>query len=159
MSLIFTILNCATVSYIMQNCYGFWIYHCRSVAQLCLTLFDLMDCSTLGFLSCSIFWSLLKSCPLSWWCHPTISSSIIPFSSCLQSFLTSGSFPMSRLFVSGGQSNGASASASVLPMNIQDWFPSGLSGLISMQSKGLLWVFSNTTVLKHQFIGTQLSQL
>ena len=159
MSLIFTILNFATVSYIMQNCYGFRIYHCRSVAQLCLTLFDLMDCSTLGFLSFSIFRSLLKSCPLSWWCHPTILSSIIPFSSCLQSFLTSGSFPMSRLFVSGGQSNGASASASVLPMNIQDWFPSGLSGLISMQSKGLLRVFSNTTVQKHQFIGTQLSQL
>ena len=157
MSLIFTILNFATVSYIMQNCYGFWIYHCRSVAQLCLTLFDLMDCSTLGFLSFSIFRSLLKSCPLSWWCHPTISSSIIPFSSCLQSFLTSGSFPMSRLFVSGGQSNGASASASVLPMNIQDWFPLGWTGWMSLKSKVFSRVFSNPTVQRHQLFSAQSS--
>ena len=86
-----------------------------------------------------------NSCPSSWWCHPTISSSVIPFSSCLQSFLTSGSFPMSQLFTSGGQSIGASASGSVLPMNIQDWFPLGLTSLISLQSKGLSRVFSNTT--------------
>ena len=130
MSLIFTILNFATVSYIMQNCYGFWIYHCRSVAQLCLTLFDLMDCSTLGFLSFSIFRSLLKSCPLSWWCHPTISSWAGPFSYCPQSFPISGSFPMSRLFVSGAQSIGASASASVFPINIQGWFPLGFDLLV-----------------------------
>ena len=79
-----------------------------------------------------------NSCPSSWWCHPTISSSVIPFSSCLQSFLTSGSFPISQLFTSGGQSIGASASASVLPMNIQDSFPLGLTGLISLQSKGFI---------------------
>ena len=92
-----------------------------------------------------------NSCPSTWWCHPTISSSVIPFSSCLQSFPASGSFPVSQLFISGGQSTGASASASVLPMNIQGWFPLELTGLISLRSKGLLRVFSNTTVQKHQF--------
>ena len=97
-----------------------------------------------------------SSCPLSRWCHPIISSSVVPFS-CLQSFPASGSFSMSQLFESGGQSIGASASASVLPMNIQDWFPLGLTGLISLQSKGLWRVFSNTTVQKHQFFGTPLS--
>ena len=94
---------------------------------------------------------------LSQWCHPTISSSVIPFSSCLQSFPASVSFQMSQLFASGGQSTGASASASVLPMNIQDWFPLGWTGWISLQSKGLSRVFSNTTVQKHQFFGAQLS--
>ena len=94
-----------------------------------------------------------NSCPSSRWCHPTISSSIVPFSSCLQSFPASGSFPMTQFFTSGGQSIGVSASASVLSMNIQDWFPSGLTGLISLQSKGLSRVFSNTTVQKHQFFG------
>ena len=98
-----------------------------------------------------------NSCPLSWWCHPTISSSVIPFSSCPQSFPASGSFLMSRLFASGGQSIGVSTLASVLPMNIQDWFPLGLTGLISLQSKGLSRVFSNTTVQKYQFFGTQSS--
>ena len=93
-----------------------------------------------------------KSCPLSRWCHPTISSSVVPFSSSLQSFPTSGSFPMSQLFASGGQSNGISASASDLPMNIQDWSPLGWTGWISLLSKGLSWVFSNTTVQKHQFL-------
>ena len=97
-----------------------------------------------------------NSCPLSQWCHPTISFSIIPFSSCLQSFPTSGSFQMSQLFTSG-QSIGVSASASVLPMNTQDWFPLGWTGWISLQSKGLLRVFSNTTVQNHQFFGAQLS--
>ena len=92
-----------------------------------------------------------NSCPSSQWCYPTISSSVIPFSSCLQSFPASGSFPVSQFFASGGQSTGASASASVLPVNIQDWFPLGLTGLISSQSKGLSRVFSNTTVLKPQF--------
>ena len=98
-----------------------------------------------------------NSCPLSQWCHPTISSSIIPFSSCLQSFPGSGFFPMSHCFTSGGQSNGALASASALPMNIQDWFPLELSGWISLQSKGLSRVSSNTTVQNHQFFDTQFS--
>ena len=88
-------------------------------------------------------------CPLSPWCHPTISSSVIPFSSWLQSFPASGSFPVSQFFASGGQSIGASASASVLPMNIQDWFPLGWTGWISLQSKGLSRVFSNATVQNH----------
>ena len=98
-----------------------------------------------------------NACPLSRWCHPTISSSVVPFSSCPHSFPASWSFPMSRFFISGGQSIGASASASVLPMNIQDWFPLGLTGLISLQSKGLSRVFSNTTVQKHQFCRAQSS--
>ena len=98
-----------------------------------------------------------NSCPLSQWCHTNISSSVIPFSSHLQSFPASGSFHMSQFFATGGQSIGASASASVLPMNIQDWFPLGWTGWISLQSKGLLRVFSNTTVQKHQFLGVQLS--
>ena len=85
-----------------------------------------------------------NSCPSSWWCHPTVSSSVIPFSSHLQSFPASGSFPMNQFFASGGQSIGASASTSVLPMNIQDWLHLGLTGWISLQSKGLSRVFSNT---------------
>ena len=128
---------------------------CCSFTQSCVTLYDPMDCSTPGFLAlpgaCSI------SCPSSQWCHPTISSSVFPFSFCLQSFPAPGSFLMSRLFISGGQSIGTSASASVLPMNIQDWFPLGLTGLISLQSKGLSRVFSSITVQKHQFFGTQPS--
>ena len=92
-----------------------------------------------------------NSCSLSQWCHPTISSSAVPFSSCLQSFPASGSFLMSWLFASGGQSIGASVSPSVLPMNIQDWFPLGLTDLISLQAKELSRVFSNTMVQKHQF--------
>ena len=87
-----------------------------------------------------------NSCPLCQWCHPTNSSSVIPFSSCPQSFPASGSFQMSQLFTSGGQSTGVSASTSVLPMNIQEWFPLGWTGWISLQSKGLSRVFSNTTV-------------
>ena len=98
-----------------------------------------------------------NSCPLSQWCHPTISSSVVHFSSCLQSSLASGSFPMSQFFTSVGQSIGVSASASVLKVKIQDWFPLGLTGLISLQSKELSRVFSNTTVQKHQFLGAQLS--
>ena len=96
-------------------------------------------------------------CPLCQWCHPTISSSIIPFSSCPQSFPASGSFHMSHLFASSGQSIGVSASTSVPPMNTQDWSPLGWTGWISFQSKGLLRVFSNTTVQKHQFFHAQLS--
>ena len=98
-----------------------------------------------------------NSCPLSRWCHPTISSSVIPFSSRLQSFPASGSFKMSQLFPSGGQSIGVSASASVLPKNTQDWSPLGWTGWISLQSKGLSRVFSNTTIQKHEFFSTQLS--
>ena len=97
-----------------------------------------------------------NSCPLSWWCHSTISSPVIPFS-CLQSFPEWGSFPMSQSFISGGWSIGALASASVLPMNIQGWFPLGLTGLISLQSKGLSRFFSSTTVQKHQFFRAQPS--
>ena len=95
--------------------------------------------------------------PLSWWCHPIISSSAVPFSSHLQSFPSSGSFQMNQLFTSGSQSIGVSASASVLPINIQDWFPLAWTGWISLQSKGLLRVFSNTTVQNHQSFSVQLS--
>ena len=98
-----------------------------------------------------------NSCPSSRWCHPTISSSVNPFSSHLQSFPASGSFPMSQFFISGGQIIGASASTSVLTMNIQDWFPLGWTGWYSLQSKGISRVFSIATVEKHQFFGTQLS--
>ena len=96
-----------------------------------------------------------NSCPLSWWCHPTISSSTAPFFSCLQSFPTSGFFPMSQLFTLGGQSIGASAS--VLPLNIHSWFPLGWSGFISLLSKGLSRVFPSSTVRKHQLFGVQPS--
>ena len=95
-----------------------------------------------------------NSCPLNWWCHPIISSSAISFSSCLQSFPASGSFPMKWLFTSGGQSIGDSASASVLPMIIQGWFPLGLTGLIALLSEGFSRAFSSTTVQKHQFFST-----
>ena len=130
-----------------------------SVTQSCLTLCNPLDwmkhakfpCPSPTPRVCS------NSFPSSRWCHPTISSPDIPFSSCLQSFPESGSFPMSQLLESGGQSIRASASASVLPMNIQVWFPLGFTGLISLQSKGLSRVFSNTMVQKHQFFGAQLS--
>ena len=103
-----------------------------------------------------------NSCPLSQWCHPTVSSSVVPFSSCLQYFPASGSFPMGQLFTSGGQSIGVSASALILPVNIQDWFPLGLTGLISLQSKGLSKVLqhhsSKASVLRHSiFFMVQLS--
>ena len=98
-----------------------------------------------------------NSCPLSRWCHPTISSSVIPFSSCPQSFPASGCFEISQLFTWGGQSIGVSASASLLPKNTQDWSPLGWTGWISLQSKGLSRVFSNTTIQKHQFFSSQLS--
>ena len=101
-------------------------------------------------LSFTISWVCSNSCASSQWCHPNISSSLVPFS-CLQSFPASGLFPVSQLFASGGQSIGASASASDLPMNIQGWFALGLTGLVSLQSKGLSRVFSNTTVRRHQF--------
>ena len=96
-------------------------------------------------------------CPFRWWCHPTILSSVFPFSSCPQIFPASGSVQMRQLFTSGGQSIGVSASTSVLPVNTQDWSPLEWTDWISLQSKGLSRVFSNTTVQKHQFFGTQLS--
>ena len=98
-----------------------------------------------------------NACPLSQWCHLTISASVVPFSSCPQSFPASGSFQMSQIFASGGQSIGVSASTLVLPVNTQDWSPLGWTGWISLHSKRLSRVFSNSTVQKHQFFGTQLS--
>ena len=143
----------------MQNLHKF-LYIARytqfsSVTQSCLTLrphglqHARLPCpsATPGAYS--------NSCPLSQWCHPTISSSVVHFS-CLQSLPASGSFPMSQFFTLGGQSIGVSASASVLPMNIQDWFPLGWTDWISLQSKGLSRVFSNTAVQKHQFFSTQV---
>ena len=127
-----------------------------SVTKLCLTHCSLMNCSTPGFPALHYLLEFAETqCPLSQLCHPTISFSVTPFSSCLQSFPASGSFPVSQLFTSGGQSIGASAS--VLPMNIQSWFPLGLIGLISLQSKGLSSVFFNTTVQKLQFFSAKLS--
>ena len=129
-----------------------------SVSLLCPTLCDTMDCSTPGFPILHHFPELAQT-HVRWLGdgHPTISSSVIRFLSCLQSFPASGSFLMIWLFTSGGQSIGASASAWVLPINTQDWFPSGLTGWIPLQSKGLSRVFSNTTVQKHQFFRAQLS--
>ena len=130
-----------------------------SVTQLCLTLCDPMDCSTPGFpvhhqlpelAQTHVHWVSDAIQPP----HP-----VIPFSSCPQSFPASGSFQMSQLFTSGGQSTGVSASGSVLPMNTQDRSPLGWTGWISLQSKGLSRIFSNTTVQKHRFFGTQLSSL
>ena len=132
------------------------IDRCCSVTQSCLTLCDPMNCSTPGFHVLHYHQSYSYSCPLSQWCHPVISSSVTPFSSCPQTFPASESLPTIRLFTSGGQSIGASASASVLPMNIQGWFPLGWTGLI-LQSKGVSRVFSNIAVQKHQFFGTQPS--
>ena len=129
-----------------------------SVAQSCLILSDPWTAARKASLSITNPRSLLKfSCPLNWWCHPIISSSVVTFSSHLQSFQASGSFQMSQFFASGGQSMGVSASTSVLPMNIQDRFPFGWTGWVSLLSKGLSRVFSNTTVQKHQFFSTQLS--
>ena len=124
-----------------------------SVAQSCSTLCNPMDCSTPGLTNQLPVYS--NSCPLSQWSHPTISSSVVPF--CFQSFPASGSFQMSQFFASGGKSTGVSASASVFPMNIQDWFPLGWTGWLSLQSKGLSRIFSNTTVQKHKFFGAQVS--
>ena len=123
--------------------------------QSCPTLCDPIDGSPPGSSLLHYLGVCSDSLPLSQWCYRTISSSITPFFFCLQSFPASGSFPMSWLFTSGGQMIGASASASVLPMNIQDWFPLGLTGWISLKSKGLSRVFSSTTVWKHQFFSTQ----
>ena len=137
------------------NLYYIYSVQFSSVAQLCLTLRPYgsqharppCPSATLGVYS--------NSCPSIQWCHPAISSSVIPFSSCPQSLPASGSFPMSQLFTWGGQSIGVLASASVLPVNTQDWSPLGWTGWLSLQSKGLSGVFSNTTVKKHQFFGAQ----
>ena len=128
-----------------------------SVTQSCPTLCDPMNCSTPGLPIHHQLPDHPNPCPSSQWCHPTISSSVVPFSSCPQPFWASRSFQMSQLFASGGQSTGLSASTSVLPMNIRDRSPLGWTGWISLQSKGLSRVFSNTTVQKHQFFGTQPS--
>ena len=124
----------------------------------CVQLYDSMNWSTPGL---PVHHQLPKFTQTHahrwWWCHPTISSSVVPFSSCPQSLPASGSFPMSQLFAWGGQSTGVSASASVLPINIQGWSPLGWTGWISTQSKGFSRVFSNTTLQNHQFFGTQLS--
>ena len=132
-------------------------YQSSSVAQSCLTLQPHELQHTRPLCPSPTPGAYPNSCPLSQWCHPTISSSVIPFSSHLQSFPASGSFQVSQLFASGGQSIGVSASTSVLPMNIQDWSPLGWTGWISLQSKGLSRVFSNTTIQKHQFFSAQLS--
>ena len=120
--------------------------------QSCLTIWNPMAAACQASLSITNSQSLLKLVSMNQWCHTTISSSVIPFSSCPQSFPASWSFLMSWLFTSGGQNIGASASASVLPKNTQNWFPLGLTDLIYLKSKGLSRVFSNTTVQKHQFL-------
>jgi len=130
---------------------GKWTLSC-SVAKSCPALCDPLTAACQTFLSFTISYS----CPLSRWCHSVISSSVIPFSSCLHSFPASGSFLMSQFFASGGQNIGAPALSSVLIVNIQGWFPLGLTGLISLLSKGLSRV-SSTTVSKHQFFGAQTS--
>ena len=132
------------------------VFLCCCCCCWCPTLCDPMAYSMPGFPVFHHFLELAQTL-LSWWYHPTISSSVIPFSSCLQSFSAPGSFPLSQFFASGGQIIGASASASVLPVNIQDWFPLGLTGLISLQSKGFSRVFSDTTVQKHHFFNDQSS--
>ena len=136
----FNSLCCCCCSVIVSDS---WQHHGLQLARL--------PCPSLPPRVCS------DSCPLSQWCHPTMSSSVISFSSYPQSFPASGSFPMSQLFMSGGQSIGASSSASVLSVNIQGWFPLALTGLIFLQSKGLSRVFSSTAVQKHQFFGAQPS--
>ena len=134
---------------------GTFISSVQSLSCVCLFA---TPCTTAHQVSLSIINSrnLLKFMSIEWWCHPTTSSSVVPFSSCLQSFPASGSFPMSQFFTSSGQSIGVSASASVLAVNIQDWFPLGLTDLI-LQSKELSRIFSSTTVWKHQFFSTQPS--
>ena len=131
---------------------------CCSVTKSYLTLCDPMSCSLPGFPVLHYLLELAQT-HVCWVgrCHPTISFSVIPFSSCPQSFSASGAFPMSQFFTSGSQNIGVSASVSVLPMSIQDWSHLGWTGWISLQSKGLTKVFSNITIWKHQFFGTQLS--
>ena len=124
---------------------------CCSVTKSCLAICDPMDCSTPGFSVLHYFLEFAQTHPLNQWCYLTISSSAVRFCFCFQSFPTLGSFPTRWLFASGGQSIGALTLATVLPINSQDWFPLGLTGLSSLKSKGLSRVFSSTTVRKHQF--------
>ena len=130
---------------------------CCSVTKLCLAPYNPMDCNVPGFPVLYCLPVCSDSCPVSQWCYPTTSSSVALFSSCPQSFPASASFPFSWFFASGGQSTVASASTSVLPMNIQGWLLLGLTGLISLLSTGLSRVFSSTTIQKHQFFGVQPS--
>ena len=134
-----------------------WGHCCCSVAKSCPTLCYPMNCSMPGFPVLLSPGDRPNSCPLSQWCYPAISFSVNPFSSCLQFFPAWDSFSMSQLFASGGQSIGVSATASVLPKSIKGWLPLGLTGLISLQSKGLSRVFSSSTVWKCQFFGAQPS--
>ena len=147
--------------YILSSClfyfYAESVSTVSSIAQSCLTLRSHESQHARSPCPSQTHGVYSNSCPSSWWFHPAISSSVIPFSTCPQSLPASGSFPVSQLFIWGGQSVGASASASVLPMNTQDWSPLGWTGWISLQSKGLSRVFSNTTVKKHQFFSAQLS--
>ena len=129
---------------------------CCSIAKSCLTVCDLMDCSRPDVPVLHYLPECAQTHINCWWCHPTISSSVVPFSTCLQSFPASGSLPMSWLFASGGQSISTSASTSVLPMNIQGWFPLGFTGLISLLSNGLSRTFSSIAFRKHRFFGTQV---
>ena len=145
---IYAHVSLCTYIYFHSTCIWFTL-----VTQSCLTLYDPMDCSIPGLSVHPQLPELVNSCPLSRWCHPTISSSAVPFSSCPQSFPASGSFPMSQFFASRGQSISISVATSVLPMNIQHWFPLGWTGWMdSLQSKGLSRVFSNTIVQKHQHL-------
>ena len=146
--------NCDNQNVSREFLGGFTSDHWLSRVQLCATPWG---AARQASLSSTNSWSLLKLMSIESVMPSNHLTSGIPFSSCLQSFPASGSFPMSQFFESGGQSTGASASPSVLPMNIQDWFPLGLTGLISLQSKGLSRVFFSTTGQKHQFFSTQLS--
>ena len=138
------------ISEVRPPFHSFVVLQLLSQVRLC----NPMDCSMPGFpVVHQIPGACSKSCPLSQWCHPIISSSVVPFFSCLQSFPVSGSFLVSQLFVSSGQSIGVSTTASVVPVDILGWFPLGLTDLTSLQSKGLSRVLSNTTVQKHQFFG------
>ena len=147
--LLFTALDLASISSHIHNWVLFQLILFSSVAQSCPTLCSPVNCSMPGLpvdhQPVHHQWVYSHLCPSSWWCHPAISSSVIPSSSCPRSLPASGSFPVSQLFAWGGQSTGVSASASVLPVNTQDWSPLGWTSCISLQSKGLSRVFSNTT--------------
>ena len=148
-----------TVTPVQHSSVKIWISHPSKVKSLSHFWLFVTPRTAAHQVSLSITSSRVypNSCASSWWCHPATSSSVVPFSSCLQSFPASGSFQVSQLFPSDGQRIGVSASESVLPMNTQDWSPLGWTGWISLQFKGLSRVFSNTAVQKHQFFGAQLS--
>ena len=156
---LFTFLFCSHGDFFSLSSQCFWVFMLFFLVVQLLSYVQLFAIPQTAACPASLFFTRAcsNSYPSSQWCHPIISSSEIPFSSCLQYFPASGSFPMSQFFTSGSQSIGVSTSASVLSVNIQDWFPLGLTSLISLQSKGLSRVFCNTTFQKHQFFGTQLS--